>query len=77
MTAEIRDILSSFERLPETDKREVALEIIRRTLDFSFPPLSDEELVANAEDVFLELDLGESGDGHSKAGVRSGWLILA
>ena len=42
-------ILYSFESLPEAERREVAAEIIRRTIKLDLPPLTDEEL-------FLELD---------------------
>jgi hypothetical protein len=31
-------------------------EILRRTVDLEFEPLSDEELTLNAEDVFIALD---------------------
>jgi hypothetical protein len=46
--------------LPEGDKRELATEILRRSLTLDSPPLSDEQLVGAAEDVFLELDRREA-----------------
>jgi hypothetical protein len=37
----------------------VAFEILRRTKDFEFPPMTDDELTENAEAIFLELDRRE------------------
>jgi len=48
--------------LPELEKKEVAAAILHRTLQLNFPPLSDEELVLSAEEVFLELDRREAAD---------------
>lgn len=59
MNTQTQDILSSFDALPEVAKHEVALEILRRTKEFEFPPLTDEDLVASAEAVFLKLDRRE------------------
>jgi hypothetical protein len=59
MNTQTQDILSSFDALPEVAKYEVALEILRRTKELEFPPLTDDDLVANAEAVFLELDRRE------------------
>jgi hypothetical protein len=63
-----QELLDSFDRLPEAEKREVAAEIIRRSFALGFPQLADEEFVMNAEQVFLELDRRESEDGHSQSG---------
>lgn len=62
MTAEVDSILRSFELLTEADKWKLASEIIRRSLELQAPALSDEQLVAIAEDVFLELDRSEPDD---------------
>ena len=59
----VRDLLQSFESLSEADKKEVASEILRRSASFKLLPLSDEELVLNAEQLFLELDRQESTNG--------------
>ena len=59
MSTTAKQLLASFDALPETIKFEVAYEILRRTKDFEFPPLTDDELVANAEATFLELDRRE------------------
>ena len=68
MSVSSQELLESFDRLPEAEKREVASGIIRRSVAFDLPPLTDEELVINAEQVFLELDRRESEDGHSQSG---------
>ena len=60
MTTQAQNILNSFDLLPEGDKREVALEILRREMTMRVPPLSDEDLVGIAEGVFLELDSREA-----------------
>jgi len=56
MSTTAQQLLASFDALPETVKFEVAFEILQRTKDFEFPPLTDDELIANAEAIFLELD---------------------
>ena len=62
MTAQIREMLQTFDLLPEGDKRELASEILRRTLTLDVPPLSDQQLVVAAEEVFLQLDRSEADD---------------
>jgi hypothetical protein len=62
MSATVEEILDSFDHLSEAEKRELASEIIRRTIRFDLPPLTDEELVLNAEALFLELDQRESAN---------------
>ena len=60
MSVAVQNLLNAFERLAEFEKRELAFEILRRAAQFDFPPLTDEELVLNAEAIFLELDRSES-----------------
>ena len=62
MTAQVQDLLHTFDLLPDGDKRELASEILRRTLTLDAPPLSDEQLVGAAEELFLQLDRGEAAD---------------
>jgi hypothetical protein len=52
--------LHTFDLLPDGDKRELASDILRRTLMLDVPPLSDEQLVGAAEDIFLQLDQSEA-----------------
>ena len=63
MTALVQEILHSFDQLSENEKREVAFKIIQKTVQFELPPLSDEELIACAEELFLSLDREESANG--------------
>jgi hypothetical protein len=63
MTDSAKSIIESFDDLPDTEKREVAQAILRRALLFDTPPLTDEDLVAQAEELFLDLDKREASDG--------------
>jgi hypothetical protein len=56
MTDSAKSILESFDELSETDKREVARAILRRALRFDIPPLTDEDLLAQADELFRDLD---------------------
>jgi hypothetical protein len=60
MTALVQELLNTFDRLIDSERLELVLEILKRTVDLDFPPLSDEDLVLNAEGIFLELDKRES-----------------
>jgi len=59
MTASAQEILKNFDRLPDTEQLEIALEILRRIINFDFPPLTDEDLTLNSEELFLALDQQE------------------
>ncbi len=56
MLTHVEEILQTYELLAEGEKREVASEILRRSLSLDSPTLSDEQLVGIAEGLFLELD---------------------
>ncbi len=60
MNESAKQILKSFDQLPEAEKLQLAYEIIRRTVRLDLPNLTDEELILNAEEIFLELDKRES-----------------
>ncbi len=60
MTTDIKEILNTFDLLPDNDKRDLASEILRRTIHFDFPPLTDKELIQSAEKLFLDLDRREA-----------------
>jgi len=62
MTTATQHLLDSFELLSAAEKQIVLCELLRRVRDFDLPPLSDEEFVANAEALFLELDRREATD---------------
>ena len=68
MSTSGEELLRSFDLLPEVEKHKVAKEILLPSLELRSAPVTDEELVLNAEQVFLELDRRESEDGQSHSG---------
>jgi hypothetical protein len=60
MTTLVKELLNTFDSLPESERLEIALEILKRVTNLEFPALSDEDLVWNAEELFLELDQQET-----------------
>ncbi|MEG4579183.1 hypothetical protein QUA71_06045 [Microcoleus sp. MON1_C5] len=60
MTILVEELLNTFERLTDSERLDLVLEILKRTVYLDFPPLSDEDLVLNAEGLFIELDEEES-----------------
>jgi hypothetical protein len=60
MTALVQELLDTFDRLTDSERFDLVLEILKRTVYLDFPPLSDEDLVLNAEELFLELDEREA-----------------
>lgn len=65
MSATVEDVLETFDHLSEEEKRTVVSEIIRRMSARDLPALTDEDLVLNAEALFLELDERESASERS------------
>jgi hypothetical protein len=59
------NLIDTFDGLPDSEKREVAAAILRRTAEMEFGSVSDDELVRSAEDTFLELDRREAEDAQS------------
>ncbi|MDJ1171611.1 hypothetical protein PMG71_19450 [Roseofilum sp. BLCC_M154] len=51
-----QEILKNFDNLPNTEQQAIAVEILKRVIDFDVLPLTDEDLVLNAEELFLALD---------------------
>ena len=62
MTVVAQSILNSFDSLPDPERLEIAVEILRRVTQLDFPPLKDEDLVLNAEELFLALEGQEASD---------------
>ncbi len=60
LNVQVKELLHSFDALPQTDQRLFAFEILRKTIQFDFPPLEDDELVYHAEELFLALDQEEA-----------------
>lgn len=63
MTVLGEEILKRFDKLPDTEQVEIGLEILKRLVNVDFPPLTDEDLVLNAEAIFLSLDEHEAQNG--------------
>jgi hypothetical protein len=61
MTAQVEQFLKSFDVLSEAEKHEAAVALLGRIVRDAPPTLSDEALVAAAEELFLELDANEAG----------------
>jgi hypothetical protein len=59
MTQLAENLISTFDRLPLIEQKEVTRLILKRNIEVDIPPVSDEELVLAAEDIFLELDRRE------------------
>ena len=62
MTNAARQLIETFEALPEGEKRVVTMEILRRTALEDHPQLDEAELILAADQVFLELDRREEQD---------------
>jgi hypothetical protein len=60
MTPVVQDFLNTFDRLTDSEQLDLASEILKRTAYLAFPALSDEDLLLNAEEIFLQLDEYES-----------------
>jgi hypothetical protein len=60
MTVAVKSLLDYFDQLSESEKKEAATEILRRTGFGDYPGLSDDELISLADDLFLELDKEEA-----------------
>lgn len=60
MTAAGKHIVEDFASLPDSEKREVLVNLLRISRDIEFPEVSDEELLASADALFREYDRRES-----------------
>lgn len=60
MSTTVEQILKSFDLLPNIEKQHLMKELLLRTSDIDFGPISDDELTMIAEEQFLELDAQEA-----------------
>ena len=60
MTNTARQLVDSFEALPEDEKHEVLGQLLRRILDKPYASLSDEELNGTADVLFQDYDSRET-----------------
>ena len=62
MTNSVQQLLNVFDSLSLSEKREAAIEVLRRTMESAPNSLSDEALVEIADELFQELDRGEAAN---------------
>lgn len=60
MTNAARQLIDSFEALPEEEKHEVLAQLLRRLMDSPYASPSDEELTRAADLVFQDYDRHEA-----------------
>ena len=65
MTSAVRDLIRSFQLLSDAEKHEAASLLLRQVVQGEAGDLGDADLVAVAEELFLDLDAREAGDGQS------------
>lgn len=65
MTSAVRDLLRSFQSLSDAEKHEAASLLLRQVVQGEAGDIGDDALVAVAEELFLDLDAREAGDGQS------------
>jgi hypothetical protein len=61
MTAAVRQLLDTFDALPEADKHQAGVEILRRVTAGATGDLPESALVEATDDLFRALDEQESG----------------
>lgn len=62
MTAAAKRVVEEFEHLSDSEKREVLAGILRTSGRLDYPEVSDEELIAAADAIFLDFDQRESSE---------------
>ena len=67
MTTAVRDLIRSFQSLSDAEKREAASFLLRQVVQDEASDLGDESFAAIAEELFLNLDAEEAGNGQSSA----------
>lgn len=60
MTSVAKHIVEDFANLPDPEKHEVLANLLRISREIEYPAVSDEELVASADALFLEYHRRES-----------------
>ena len=56
MTAASKQIIETFESLPDGEKREVLAKLLRIGAKLEYPEVGDEELLASADELFQSYD---------------------
>lgn len=65
MSEAVQSLIKSFDALDDNDKQLAAALVLRRAANLAGDSLSDESLVALADDLFCEWDAREASHGHS------------
>lgn len=60
MSTAARQLLQSFAALPDAERHEVLLELLRSTPEAPYEAPSDQELIRAADDIFQDLDRRET-----------------
>jgi hypothetical protein len=60
MTNAARQVIDSFEALPEQEKHAVLAQLLRRLMEKPYDSASDEELIGVADLIFQEYDQREA-----------------
>ena len=63
MTTAVRNLIRSFQSLSDAEKREAASFLLRQVVQDEASDLGEEPLTAIAEELFLDLDAEEAGNG--------------
>lgn len=59
MTAAAEHVIEDFEALPELERREVLAKLLQIAGHMDYGPISEEELLASADELFVALDREE------------------
>jgi len=62
MTRSVQELLDRFDRLADSEKHEAASEILQRVRRLDLDPITDDDLILSAEEMFLELDRSEEAN---------------
>ena len=60
MTNAARQLIATFDALPEGEQKAVLAQLLERLVDVEYPTLTEYELNQAAEQVFLEYDAREA-----------------
>jgi predicted HAD superfamily phosphohydrolase len=59
MTAAAEHVIEDFEALPEPERRQVLAKLLQIASHMDYGPISEEELLASADELFVALDREE------------------
>jgi hypothetical protein len=62
MTAAAEHIIEGFEALPDPERRQVLAKILQIASQMDYGPITDEELLASADEIFVMLDREEEAE---------------